>query len=143
MLAYVPGWIRFLGAGGQTVGGLGTNVLWVLAPLAGAAAAAWAFMLRKDPALALCARLGERFGVVWDQAGTLYERFVARPGATAVGAVEDVGVPAVETGVGRALTGAGGLAGFAERSLPWVPTVLGLAVVLAVVFGLITQGLRP
>jgi hypothetical protein len=49
----------------------------------------------------------------------------------------------VESGVGRALTGAGGLAGLAERGLPWVPTVLGLAVVLAVVFGLLTQGLRP
>jgi NADH:ubiquinone oxidoreductase subunit 5 (subunit L)/multisubunit Na+/H+ antiporter MnhA subunit len=143
VLGYFPGWIRFLGAGGETVVALGTNVLWVLVPLAGVAGAAWAFMLRKDPALELCARLGERFGVVWDQAGSLYDRFFARPGGRIVGAVEDVGVPAVESGVGRALTGAGGLAGLAERSLPWVPTVLGLAVVLAVVFGLLTQGLRP
>ena len=63
--------------------------------------------------------------------------------AEGVGAVEDVGVPAVESGVGRAFTNAGGLAGLAERSLPWVPTLLGLAVVLAVVFGLLAQGLRP
>jgi hypothetical protein len=143
VLPFFPGWIRFLGAGGHTVGSLGANVLWVLAPLAGGATAAWAFTLRKDPALELCARMGERFGVVWEQAGSLYDRFFARPGGKIVSAVEDVGVPAVESGVGRGLTGAGGLAGLAERSLPWVPTVLGLAVVLAVVFGLLTEGLRP
>jgi NADH:ubiquinone oxidoreductase subunit 5 (subunit L)/multisubunit Na+/H+ antiporter MnhA subunit len=143
VLAFFPGWVRFLGGGGHAVGSLGTNVLWVLAPIAGGAAAALAFMLRKDASLGLCARMGERFGVVWEQAGSLYDRFFARPGGRIVGAVEDVGVPAVESGVGRALTGAGGLAGLAERTLPWVPTVLGLAVVLAVVFGLLTQGLRP
>jgi NADH:ubiquinone oxidoreductase subunit 5 (subunit L)/multisubunit Na+/H+ antiporter MnhA subunit len=143
VLPFFPGWVRFLGAGGHAVQSLGTDVLWVLAPIAGGAAAGWAFVLRKDPALELCSRLGERFGVVWEQAGSLYDRFFARPGGTIVGAVEDVGVPAVESGVGRALSGAGGFAGLAERSLPWVPTVLGLAVVLAVVFGLLTQGLRP
>ena len=142
-LPYFPGWVRFLGAGGHAVDTVGTNPAWVLAPLAGAAAAAWAFVLRKDSTLELCARLGERFGAAWERAGTLYERFFARPGGTIVGAVEDVGVRAVESGVGRALTGAGGLAGAAERSLPWVPTLLGLAVVLAVVFGLLAQGLRP
>jgi NADH:ubiquinone oxidoreductase subunit 5 (subunit L)/multisubunit Na+/H+ antiporter MnhA subunit len=143
VLPFFPAWVGFLGAGGHTVGTLGTNALWVLAPIAGAAAAGWAFMLRKDAALELCSRLGERFGVVWDQAAGLYQRFFARPGGTIVGAVEDVGVPAVESGVGRALTSAGGLAGLAERSLPWVPTVLGLAVILAVAFGLLAQGLRP
>jgi len=143
VLAFVPGWIRYLGGGGHAVQSVGTNLLWVLAPIAGVAASALAFMLRKDPALELCARMGERFGVVWEQAGGLYDRFFARPGSKIVGAVEDVGVPAVESGVGRALTGAGGMAGRAERGLPWVPTVLGLAVVLAVVFGLLTEGLRP
>jgi NADH:ubiquinone oxidoreductase subunit 5 (subunit L)/multisubunit Na+/H+ antiporter MnhA subunit len=143
VLPFFPGWVRYLGAGGHAVESFGTAAPWVLAPIAGVAAAAWAFMLRKDPTLELCSRLGERFGVVWEQAGSLYDRFFARPGGKIVGAVEDVGVPAVESGVGRGLTRAGGLAGLAERSLPWVPTVLGLAVVLAVVFGLITQGLRP
>jgi hypothetical protein len=142
-LPYVPAWVVFVGAGGHAVGRPGTELLWVLAPAAGAAAATWAFLLRKDAALEICARLGERFGVVWEQAGSLYERFFAKPGGTIVTSVEDVGLPAVETGVGRALTSAGGLAGLAERSLPWVPTLLGLAVILAVVFGLLAQGLRP
>ena len=141
--AFVPSWVGFLGTRGHGVTALDTNVLWVVAPIAGAAGAAAAFWLRKDAGMELCARLGERFGVVWEQAGGLYDRFFARPGGTIVGAVEDVGVPAVESGVGRALTGTGGLAGLAERGLPWVPTVLGLAVVLAVAFGLLTQGLRP
>jgi len=143
VLPFFPAWVSYLGAGGHPVEGLGTDALWVLAPLAGAAAATWAFLFRKDAALDVCARLGERFGVIWEQAGGLYDRFFAKPGGTIVTGVEDVGVPAVETGVGRALTGAGGLAGVAERSLPWVPTLIGLAVILAVVFGLVAQGLRP
>jgi NADH:ubiquinone oxidoreductase subunit 5 (subunit L)/multisubunit Na+/H+ antiporter MnhA subunit len=143
VLPFFPQWVGFVGAGGHAVGSLGTNVLWVLAPIAGAAAAGWAFMLRKDAALEICSRLGERFGVAWEQAGSLYDRFFARPGGTIVSAVEDVGVSAVESGVGRAFNSAGGFAGLAERSLPWVPTLLGAAVVLAVVFGLLAQGLRP
>jgi len=140
LLAYVPRWLDFLGAGGQTVT-LGPSLLWLLVPAVAAAAAAGAFWLRRDTGLELCFRLGERYGALWDLAGAQYERFFAKPGGTIVGAVEDVGVPGVESGVGRALTGAGGFAGLAERSLPWVPTVLGLAVVLAVAFGLIAQGL--
>jgi NADH:ubiquinone oxidoreductase subunit 5 (subunit L)/multisubunit Na+/H+ antiporter MnhA subunit len=140
LLGYFPRWLGFLGAGGQAPTP-GPNVLWVLAPAVAAAAAAAAFWLRKDASLDICFRLGERYGALWDLAGAQYERFFARPGGRIVGAVEDVGVPGVESGVGRALTGAGGLAGLAERSLPWVPTVLGLAVVLAVAFGLISQGL--
>ena len=139
--AFLPFWLGFLGAGGHGLEAVGGRILWVLAPLAGAGAAAAAFWRMKDAGLELCARLGERFGVLWDQAGALYERFFARPGGRIVGAVEDVGVPGVESGVGRALNSAGGLAGLAERGLPWVPTVLGLAVVLAVAFGLLTQGL--
>jgi NADH:ubiquinone oxidoreductase subunit 5 (subunit L)/multisubunit Na+/H+ antiporter MnhA subunit len=143
VLGFFTPWVGFLGAGGHAVRTVGTNVLWVAAPLVGVAAAGIAFWLRKDAGLAVGARLGERFGVLWEQAGGLYDRFFARPGGRVVGAVEDVGVPAVESGVGRALTGAGGLAGLAERGLPWVPTVLGVAVVLAVAFGLLTQGFRP
>jgi NADH-quinone oxidoreductase subunit L len=139
VLAFFPRWLGYLGTGGQAAGA-GTSLLWVLAPLAGFALAAGAFLLRRDDGLGACARAGDLFGVLWEQAGGLYERFFARPGGTIVGAVEDTGVEAVESGVGRALTGAGGLAGMAERSLPWVPTVLGLAVVLAVVFGLLSQG---
>ncbi len=143
LLGFFTAWVGFLSAGGHAVSTVGTNVLWVLAPLAGTAAAAWAYSLRKDAGLRLSARLGERFGVVWDQAGGLYDRFFARPGGSIVRAVEDVGVPAVELGIGRALSSTGGLAGLAERRLPWVPTVVGLAVILAVVFGLLAQGLRP
>lgn len=143
VLGFFTAWVGFLGARGHAGDVVGTNVLWVLAPLAGAVAAAWAYWLRKAEGLGLSAWLGERFGVVWEQAGGLYDRFFARPGGRIVRAVEDVGVPAVESGVGRAISSTGGLAGRADRSLPWLPTVLGLAVVLAVVFGLLAQGLRP
>jgi NADH:ubiquinone oxidoreductase subunit 5 (subunit L)/multisubunit Na+/H+ antiporter MnhA subunit len=143
VLGFFTPWVGYLGAGGHAVTAVGTNVLWVVAPLAGAAVAAVAFWLRKDAGLGFSARVGERFGALWEASGGLYDRFFARPGGRIVGAVEDVGVPAVESGVGRALTGAGGLAGLAERGLPWVPTALGVAVVLAVAYGLLAQGLRP
>jgi NADH:ubiquinone oxidoreductase subunit 5 (subunit L)/multisubunit Na+/H+ antiporter MnhA subunit len=143
VLGFFTGWVSFLGAGGHAVQAMQTDVLWALLPVVGAALAAAAFWQRRDASLAMCARLGELFGSRWEQAGGLYDRFFSRPGGSIVGAVEDVGVPAVESGVARALTGTGGLAGLAERSLPWVPTVLGLAVVLAVAFGLLSQGLRP
>jgi hypothetical protein len=143
VLGFVSRWVAFLGAGGHAVDTVGTNVLLVLAPIAGAALAGFAFWLRKDAALELAARVGDGFGAGWEQAGGLYERFFARPGGTIVGAVEDVGVPAVESGVGRALSGTGGMAGLFERSVPWVPAMLGLAVVLAVAFGLYARGFHP
>lgn len=136
----LTGWIGFLGAGGQAVV-MGTNVLWLMAPLVGVLAAIVAFGSRKDQGLLLSTRLGEGAGALWEQVGGLYDRLIARPGHQVAHGVEDVGVPAVEAGVGRAFTAAGGLAGSAERSLPWLPTVLALAVVLAAAFALMGQGL--
>jgi NADH-quinone oxidoreductase subunit L len=140
-LGFFTPWIAFLGAGGHAVGTVGTNVLWVVAPLAGAAAAAGLFWPGRDRALELCARLGELFGAGWELGGMQYDRFFARPGAQVVRVVEDVGLPSVESGVGRAMIGTGRLAGLAERGLPWVPTLLGVAVVLVLAFGLWSQGI--
>lgn len=141
-LAFFTPWIAVVGAGGHAVTDMGTSVLWLIAPLLGAAAASIAFASRRDQALALGARGGEVLAAVWALAGGVYDRFLGRPGRGAVGAAEDVGIPAVESGVGRALMDTGGLAGLAERGLPWVPAVVGLAVVLVVAFGLLSQGLQ-
>ena len=46
---------------------------------------------------------------------------------------------AFETGVGRAMVTVGALAG---RSLPWVTSLLALAVVLAIAFGLLSPGVH-
>jgi NADH:ubiquinone oxidoreductase subunit 5 (subunit L)/multisubunit Na+/H+ antiporter MnhA subunit len=140
-LAFFTPWVAFLGAGGHAVTAVGTNVLWVLAPLAGAAVAAGLFWLRKDEALELSARLGDLLGALWELAGLQYERFFARPGGQVVHAVEDVGVPSAESGVGRAMTGSGRLADLATRGVPLVPAVLGGALLLVVAFGLLSQGL--
>jgi NADH:ubiquinone oxidoreductase subunit 5 (subunit L)/multisubunit Na+/H+ antiporter MnhA subunit len=141
LLEFFTSWIGFLGVGGHAVA-MGTDVLWLVAPLVGAAGAGFAFGAWKDQGLELGARLGEWFRILWRLTGGLYDRFFARPGQRIVHAVEDVGVTAAESGVGRGLTRAGTMVGLAERSLPWVPTVLGLAVVLAVAFGLLSQGLH-
>jgi hypothetical protein len=140
-LAFFTPWVVFLGAGGHAVSTVGTNVLWVVAPLAGVAVSAGLFWLRKAEALELCARLGDLLGAVWDLAGLQYQRFFARPGEQVVRAVEDVGVPAVETGVGRAMIGSGRLADLASRGVPLMPAVLAVALLLVVAFGLLSQGL--
>ena len=141
VLGFLTGWVGFLGARGQAVAVMGTNVLWLIAPIAGVAAAGLAFWSRKDDGLRISALLGDFLGTLWDQAGGLYGRFLARPGQQIVHGVEDVGLPAAESGVGHALTGTGGLAGSVERGLPWLPAMLGLGVVLAAAFALMTQGL--
>jgi hypothetical protein len=64
---------------------------------------------------------------------------VSRPGLQIVRGVESVGLPAFESGVGRALVSAGVLAG---RSLPWVTSLLALAAALAIAFGLLSPGVR-
>jgi hypothetical protein len=62
---------------------------------------------------------------------------VSRPGLRIFSGVESAGVPAFESGVGRALVSAGVVAG---RSLPWVTSVLVLAAALAIAFGLLSPG---
>jgi hypothetical protein len=138
-LSFFTGWVGFLAPGRHAVAAVGTLVLWALLPLLGAAIAAAVLLRQRDAGLELGARLGERMGAIWDLAGSAFDGLLARPGQRTVGAVEDVGLPAVESSVGRALAGSGWLA---ERRLPWVPAVVGLAIVLAVAFGLLSsQGL--
>lgn len=141
-LGFVPAWVDFLRVGGRAVPGMVAEVLWLAPPLAGAVLAAAVLLPRRDLALAAGATLGERLGALWEASGGLYDRFLARPGRQIVHGVEDVGVSAAEAEVGRALARTGGLAGLVERGLPLVPTVLAVAVVLALVFGLLSEGLR-
>lgn len=138
---FLTGWISFLGAGGHAVSVMGTNVLWLIAPVAGAGAAMVAFGTRKDQSLAAANRSGELLGAVWERAGDLYDRLIGRPGRRAVRALNDVGLPAAETGVGEAFTVAGGLAEPAERGRSWLPATLAVAVALVTAFALIGQGL--
>jgi len=136
----LTGWIGFLGSGGQALA-MGTNVLWLMAPLGGVLAATAVFGARKDQGLLVGATLGDLAGALWQRVSGLYDRLVARPGNQLARGVEGVGLPAAEAGVGRAFTAAGGLAESAERGLPWLPTVLALAVVLSAAFALMGQGL--
>jgi len=120
---------------------MGTNVLWLMAPLGGALAATVAFGARKDQGLLVGTTLGDLAGSLWERAARLYDSLVARPANQLTREVEEVGLPAAEAGVGRAFATAGALAGSAERRLPWLPSVLILAVVLAAAFALVGQGL--
>lgn len=110
VLTFLTGWIGFLNAGGHAISVMGTNVLWIAAPLAGLASAAFVFWRRKDEGLRAGVALGDLTGGLWEQAATLFGRLVAEPGAQAVHAVEDVGIPAAEVGLEQAIDETGDLA---------------------------------
>jgi hypothetical protein len=113
------------------------DVLWLIFPALGLALAGAVFLTRSQVAVTLLGRLGESYLVAWGTACALYARFVSRPGLQIVRGVEAVGVPAVESGVGRALATVGVVAG---RSLPWVTSLLALAAAMAIAFGLFSPG---
>jgi hypothetical protein len=135
-LTFLTAWVGFLESGRQAVFGMGTNVLWVASLAVGAGLAAFLFGYRKEESLAVSARLGELLGALWELAAGVYDRFFARPEGQAVQAAEGVALPTLESGVGQALTGTGSLA---DRTVPWVPALLGLAAVLALAFGILSQ----
>lgn len=136
-LAFTTRWAAFLDPRRGSVLGGGAEVPWVgllaLTLAVAVALSAFAFWSWRGYGLAVTFRIGELYGVVWDQAGALFVRFFERPGRQIVTAVEGMALPALESGVGRALLAAGGLS---DRRLPWVPTMLALAVVLAAALGL-------
>jgi hypothetical protein len=136
LLAFFTAWVGFLERGVHAVD-VRTEVLWLIAPASGAGLAAAAFLTRSQVVVTSLSRLGESYLVAWGMAGALYARFASRPGLAIVRGVESVGVPAFESGVGRALLSAGVLAG---RSLPWVTSLLALAAALAIAFGLFSPG---
>jgi NADH:ubiquinone oxidoreductase subunit 5 (subunit L)/multisubunit Na+/H+ antiporter MnhA subunit len=138
VLAFFPGWDGFLESGRRAVD-VRTDALWLVWPVIGGALAAAAFLTRSQVVVTLLGRLGESYLVAWGTAGALYARFISRPGTRIVRGVDVVAVPALESGIGRALVTAGVVAG---RSLPWVTSLLALAVALAIAFGLLSPGVH-
>lgn len=136
VLSFVGAWLGFLERGRHGVG-LGADAAWLVPPAAGIGLSAAAFLTRSQVAVTGLGRLGESYLVGWGTVRALYVRFMARPGLQIVRGVEAVGLPALESGVGRALSSAGVLAG---RSIPWLAGLVVLAVVLAVLFGLLSPG---
>jgi formate hydrogenlyase subunit 3/multisubunit Na+/H+ antiporter MnhD subunit len=138
LLSFIAAWIGFLDSGRHTVG-VQTDGPWLVPPAAGVALAAVGFLTRSQVPVTLLGRLTESYQVAWGTAGALYARFVSRPGLQIVHEVDEVAVPAAESGVGRALASVGVLAG---RSLPWVVALVALASLLAVAFGLLSPGVQ-
>jgi NADH:ubiquinone oxidoreductase subunit 5 (subunit L)/multisubunit Na+/H+ antiporter MnhA subunit len=139
VLSFFTAWVAYLDPGRHDQAPVGTYVLAVGAVVAGVAVAGLVFGARKDGSLAFSGRLGARLGTAWAIGGGLLGRYVARPGLGVVNGVEGVGLPAAEGGLGRAAAAAGGVAG---RPLPWLALVAVGAVVLVVVFGLVSTGAK-
>ncbi len=135
VLGGVERWGTALQPGGRPIPAPsgGWPLLALAAPVLGCLAASLVW-LRKEAVLQLSATLGERELEVRGMTARLIVRGLSSLPGEAVRALEERALPALESGLGRALVVTGGLA---NRRPPLVPTVLGLAVVLALVFGLL------
>jgi NADH:ubiquinone oxidoreductase subunit 5 (subunit L)/multisubunit Na+/H+ antiporter MnhA subunit len=128
-------WTAALQAGGRPVPGpVGAGPLLALALLVVGLLAAFGVWLRKDAVLGLSATLGAReLRARSTLAALIARRLISLP-AEAVRVLEERVFPGLESSLGRALLVTGGLV---DRRPPLVPTLLGLALVLALVFGLL------
>jgi NADH:ubiquinone oxidoreductase subunit 5 (subunit L)/multisubunit Na+/H+ antiporter MnhA subunit len=140
VLSFFTAWVAYLDPTRHDQTPVGTYVLSLATVLAGLAVAGLLFGVAKDRSLAFSGLLGARLGTAWAISGVLLGRYAARPGLGIVNGVEGVGLPAAEGGVGRAAAAAGGVAG---RPLPWLTLVAVGAVVLALVIGLVSTGVKP
>ena len=112
--------------------------MWIAVALVGFAAAAIAFYSNKDGAIRASSRLGlalDRFvGRVQSAAG----RFVVSPAVSIAVAADDWSVVR-DDALGLSAVATGRLAALAAR-VPVVPAVIILAVLLAVVLGIVSPG---
>jgi formate hydrogenlyase subunit 3/multisubunit Na+/H+ antiporter MnhD subunit len=134
----VHGWLDFLDGRTHPAPSAAGYVLWIAVALVGFAAAAIAFYSNKDGAVRASSRLGlalDRFvGLAQGAAG----RFVVRPAVSIAAAADDWSVVR-DDALGLSAVATGRLAALAAR-VPVVPAVIFLAVVLAVVLGIVSPG---
>jgi NADH:ubiquinone oxidoreductase subunit 5 (subunit L)/multisubunit Na+/H+ antiporter MnhA subunit len=137
LLGGIERWVAALQPGGRSVPAPdGGWPLLALAALVIGLLAASLVGLRKDVMLQLSAALGERELETRVAVARVIAWCLISLPSEAVRALEERVLPAFELGLGRALVVAGGLA---NRRPPLVPTVLGLALVLALAFGLLSR----
>ena len=134
----VRGWLDFLDGRTHPVPNTTGYVLWIAVALVGFAAVAIAFYANKDGAVRASSRLGSALDQVVSRAQGAAGRFVVAP-AVSIAAAADEWSVVRDDGLALSAVATGRLAALAAR-LPMVPAVIFLAVVLAVVLGLVSPG---
>jgi len=132
------GWLDFLDGRTHPAPNVTGHLLWVAVALVGFAAAAIAFRASKDGAIRASTTAGTALGrSVWQAQGWATRFMVAPAAAVAAGADEWSVVR--DDALALSAVSSGRLAVLAAR-VPVVPAVILLAVVLAVVLGLVSPG---
>jgi NADH:ubiquinone oxidoreductase subunit 5 (subunit L)/multisubunit Na+/H+ antiporter MnhA subunit len=135
----IRGWLDFLDGHAHPQPSVGVFVLWLAVALAGFAAAAIAYTRDKDGALRASAVSGARLARLTQAAERSFDRFLVAPLVTIASRLDGRWIPAGEGGIAAALDAAGRLA-VAGGRLPVLPVAIAIAVVLAVVVGLVSPG---
>jgi NADH:ubiquinone oxidoreductase subunit 5 (subunit L)/multisubunit Na+/H+ antiporter MnhA subunit len=134
----VRGWLDFLDGNKHPTPFSGTYALWLAVALAGFAAAVIAFSANKDGALRASAGIGSRLSSLVAGGIALANRFVFAPVVDLAGRTGEW-VPAGDGELGRAAVASGRFAAALTRA-PALPLVMLLAVLLAVLIGLLSPG---
>ena len=135
----IRGWLDFLDGHAHPQPSVGVFVLWLAVALAGFAAAAIAYTRDKDGALRASAVSGAWLARMTQAAERSFDRFLVAPLVAIAARLDGRWIPAGEGGIVLALDAAGRLA-VAGGRLPVLPFAIAIAVVLAVVVGLVSPG---
>jgi NADH:ubiquinone oxidoreductase subunit 5 (subunit L)/multisubunit Na+/H+ antiporter MnhA subunit len=132
------GWLDFLDGRTHPSPSVTGDLLWIAVALVGFAAAAIAFAASKDGAVRASSGIGGVLDRFVARAQTAAARFVVGP-AEGIAAGADEWSIVRDDAIGLSFVATGRLAALAAR-MPVVPAVIFLAVVLAVVLGILSPG---
>jgi NADH:ubiquinone oxidoreductase subunit 5 (subunit L)/multisubunit Na+/H+ antiporter MnhA subunit len=136
--SFLTGWVRFLDGHTHPAPAVAAIAVWAAIALVGFAVAAVSYLRDKDGALKGSSTLGAWLGTLLATGTAAFGRFVLAPSGGIVGGATDV-ILATDDGLGRAsmATGRGALL---TARWPAVPVIVLLAVLLALLVGLVSPG---
>ena len=134
----VRGWLDFLDGHKHPMPSSGTYMLWLAVALVGFGAAAIAYAANKEGAVRASASVGGWLSSLVGRAVTAVERFVVAPALAIAGRTGEM-IPAADGELGRAAVVSGRFAVTSARA-PVLPLMILLAVLLAVLIGLLSPG---
>jgi hypothetical protein len=134
----VHGWLDFLDGNKHAMPNSAAFVVWIAVALVGFVAAAIAFRANKDGAVRASAGLGGALDSSVRGAQRAAARFIVAP-AVSIAAGTDEWSAVRDDALGRSLVTTGRLAALVSR-VPVVPAVILVAVLLAVLVGLLSPG---
>lgn len=134
----VTAWLGFLDAKTHTAAKPGAYAVWIVIAAIGIAVAAFAHVRSKDGALVASGWFAATWGTAWIRANAALDRFVFRPSLTIVERAEGW-LPVGDGTLARISLLGGRLAATSTRA-PAAPVLVVMAVLLALLVGLLSPG---